>query len=81
MPVAGQALWLADRQMTVRYDGATWVEGEVHGERLVLAGQQVVGARQGAIADPAGGTTVDGQARQALSALLLACRAHGLIET
>lgn len=44
-----------------------------------VAGNQVVGARQGAVVDPAGGVTVDAQARAQLSALIAACRAHGLI--
>lgn len=34
-----------------------------------------------AIADPAGGTTIDSEARMAISALLAMVRAHGLIAT
>jgi hypothetical protein len=47
-----------------------------------VAGNQVVGARGAAIANPAGGATVDAEARAALVALLDALRAatgHGLI--
>jgi hypothetical protein len=40
----------------------------------------VVGARDGAIAAPAGGTTVDTQARGTIGEILDALRQHGLIE-
>jgi phage baseplate assembly protein V len=46
-----------------------------------VAGIQVVGAQGGAVADPAGGGTIDAQARAQLSALLARVRAHGLIAT
>lgn len=44
-----------------------------------VGGQQVAGARQSAISDASGGTTVDSEARTAINALLAACRSHGLI--
>lgn len=40
---------------------------------------QVVAAQGAAVADAAGGATVDGEARAAINALLARCRAHGLI--
>jgi hypothetical protein len=58
-----------------------WELGNLRGTSLVLGGLQVVGARAGAITDPSGGTTVDSQARTALSAILAALRQHGLITT
>lgn len=60
-------------------DGA-WEVGEIRGSRLVLDGQQVVGARGGSIASPASGTTVDAEARLAIGQILAAMRQHGLIE-
>lgn len=53
----------------------------VLGSGLVVSGNQVVGAQQGAIADPAGGGTVDAEARLAVQLILGALRAHGLIAT
>lgn len=44
-----------------------------------VAGVQVVGARGAVVADAAGGTTIDVEARAAINALLARVRAHGLI--
>lgn len=46
---------------------------------LFIAGNKVLGAQQAAIANPAGGGTVDAEGRAALVAILGAMRAHGLI--
>ncbi len=75
----GMRAWLRDRAVEARFEAGTWVVGELRADRLVLAGQQVVGAQQPAIADPAGGTTIDAEARSAIAALLAALRQHGLI--
>ena len=61
------------------YGEAGWSEGVVEANRVSIWGQQVVGARQPAIADPAGGSSVDGEARAAITEILAAIRAHGLI--
>ncbi len=44
-------------------------------------GTQVVGARQSAIANPSGGSTVDTEGRAATASILAALRSHGLIAT
>lgn len=62
------------------FRAGAWEFGAVRGTSLVLAGQQVVGSRMPAIASPAGGTTIDNEARTALSQILAAMREHGLIE-
>ena len=46
---------------------------------VVVAGDQVVAGRQAAVADPAGGVTIDLQCRAAVMAILARLRAHGLI--
>lgn len=46
---------------------------------VVIGGAKVLGARGPAIADPAGGTTTDTQARAAVAQILAALRVHGLI--
>lgn len=61
------------------WDGAAWRQGEVRALRLLVGGEQVVGARGSAIADPAGGATIDGEARAAVAAVIAALRTHGLI--
>lgn len=57
----------------------SWQLGELRGAMLVIAGEQVVGARSAAIASPSGGATVDAEARSAISSVLQALRQHGLI--
>ena len=46
---------------------------------LRVGGERVVGPRGAAIATPAGGTTVDAEARTTLADVLAALRGHGLI--
>jgi hypothetical protein len=48
---------------------------------LVVDGNQVVAGQQAAIANPAGGVTIDLQSRAAINLILDALRAHGLIAT
>ncbi len=57
-------------------NGASQVDVSGHYE---VAGIQVVGAQQAAVADPTGGVTIDAEARAQLILLLQAARAHGLI--
>lgn len=56
-----------------------WEIGRVQAHELFVDGVKVVGARSGTIAGPTGGTTVDIEARAALTAILAALRTHGLI--
>lgn len=46
-----------------------------------VAGNVVVAAQQAAITAPAGGATVDAEARTAIGSILTALRTHGLIDT
>jgi hypothetical protein len=78
-PVAGMTAWIAGAKVWAVHDGATWTSGDLPASRLSIGGQQVVGPRQPAIADPAGGTSIDGEARATLAAVLVALRTHGLI--
>ncbi len=78
-PPEGAQVFVKDRGVPALYRNGAWTIGDLQADRLVVAGDQVVGARQAAIADPAGGTTVDSEARQAITAILAALRAHGLI--
>ena len=78
-PVPDMALWVADQALPARYNGAQWRIGPVTAGTLEIAGRQVVGPQRPAVVDPEGGTVQDSQCRAALSALLSALRAHGLI--
>lgn len=79
-PREGTRVWLGLSQGTARFSGGAWRLGEQHGKLFVEA-QQVVGTRQPGIVEPTGGAVVDGEARAAITAVLTALRAHGLVET
>ena len=55
----GMTVWTAGAGGFARYESGAWTTGALRGVTLSLAGAQVVGARQPAIADPASGTTID----------------------
>ncbi|MFS2110734.1 DUF2793 domain-containing protein [Sphingomonas sp. Sphisp140] len=78
-PREGMRLWLGEEAGFALFTGDEWRAGEAHG-RVMVAGRQVVGERAAAIAEPQGGPVVDAPARAAISAVLVALRAHGLIE-
>jgi hypothetical protein len=78
-PVPGMTVWLVSAGVYARFDGAAWQTGRLIADALVIGGDQVVASRQSAIADPAGGATIDAESRTTLSAILGALRAHGLI--
>ncbi|MFM9851265.1 MAG: DUF2793 domain-containing protein, partial [Sphingomonadaceae bacterium] len=75
-PREGMAVWsMADSRIVRRLSDA-WV---ISGQTVIIDGNQVVGARRGAILAPTGGTTIDAAARGAINEILLALRGHGLI--
>ncbi|MDP5280009.1 DUF2793 domain-containing protein [Sphingomonas sp. DG1-23] len=78
-PREGMALWLGSGQGMARFSDGVWRLSELHG-KVFVEGEQVVGARRGAVAEPMGGSTVDAEARAAIVSVLEALRAHGLIE-
>lgn len=77
----GMTAWTGGANGFVQFTGGTWSAGALSGATLTLGGDQVVGARRPAIADPAGGAMADAEARAALVAALVALRGHGLIAT
>lgn len=79
VPKAGLTVRVADRGHAMMYDGAAWIEGPLQADGVYFAGNRVVGARAAGIADPVGGSVVDGEARGAIVAILTALRGHGLI--
>jgi hypothetical protein len=80
-PMDGMSLYVRASETFATYRAGAWEIGAVRGSSLVIGDDQVVGSRQAAIASPAGGSTVDAEARTALSAILAALRTHGLIES
>ena len=80
-PVEGMRALVKPGSTWAVRQGGQWELGSVHADRVMIGGSQVVGARQQAVANAAGGATVDTQARIAINGLLATMRAHGLIET
>lgn len=79
-PPEGMRLWLSEEQQFALFRDGDWHLGEVHG-KVFVEGEQVVGARSDAIAEPFGGEVVDAEARAAIVAVLEALRSHGLVES
>ena len=79
--VATEGMSVIDRasgEMLLRR-GGVWEPGVVRAREVRINALKVVGARQPAIAAPAGGSTIDGEGRAAIGAILTTLRAHGLI--
>ena len=79
-PQIGMCAWDKVSGWTRRWTGSGWNDGEVDGSAFRVNGLQVVGPRREAIASPSGGTIIDQEARDAVGALIVALRSHGLIE-
>lgn len=80
-PVEGLQAWVKSAAIPATFHAGAWELGALRGERLMIGGVQVVGARSAAIPNATGGSTIDTEARAAIAAMLSALRAHGLIET
>ena len=79
-PVEGLSLFVGSTGTWATFRAGAWEIGRVRGDAVMIGDQQVVGSRAAAIASPAGGATVDSEARVAVDAILGALREHGLIE-
>lgn len=80
-PVEGMFIWSIADRFGFRREAGAGVAGVLTGRTVELEGLQVLGTRRGVIAAPSGGTTIDSQARFAVSEILTAMREHGLIAT
>jgi Protein of unknown function (DUF2793) len=80
-PKTGMMLWSKVDAVFIHFTGVGWAIGSWPVQQLMVAGQKVISDRQPAIADPIGGAVLDSQARAAISYILNAMRAHGLIAT
>lgn len=66
--------------LTWQFRDGSWKRGIVEASEVRIGGQRVLSSRQDAIGNPTGGLTVDAEARAAIEAMIMAMRAHGLIE-
>jgi hypothetical protein len=81
VPRAGTLAYVASASVWAVFREGSWEVGAIRGQNLMIGGEQVVGTRGAAITAPAGGTTVDAQARSTIGLILSALRTHGLIES
>jgi hypothetical protein len=77
--VEGLAAFIRSSGVMAVYRAGIWELGTLRGDRVEIAGQQVIGSRGNAIPAPTGGSVIDAQARTSVSAILTALRLHGLI--
>jgi len=78
-PREGMLIWSMADNVWLQWIGGVWIAGHAVASGLWIDGVQVVGTQQAPIADPAGGGTVDVEARTAITEALEALRGHGLI--
>lgn len=78
-PIEGaQLLVRATGEMMLRRNG-TWEAGIVRARQVQVDGLTILRGQQPPVAAPAGGAVVDTESRSAISAILAALQAHGLI--
>lgn len=75
----GMAVWSIVDARGSRFTDGAWRLGVLTGSGVAIDGIHVIGPQRAAISAPAGGSVVDGDARTAISAILIALRGHGLI--
>lgn len=80
-PSVGFIAWSRERGSHIIFDGAEWRTEAWPVLSLEVGGKVVISGRQAAISSPVGGAVADVEARAAISAILTAMRAHGLIES
>lgn len=78
-PTAGMAVLVKADLTVATFTPAGWEIGILRGSKLLIDGQQVVGSRGPAIAEPSGGASIDSEARSAIGSILAILRQHGLI--
>lgn len=78
-PVPGMAVWVESEGVHARFRDGAWQLGAIAATRVDIGGDQVLGPRVAAIAAPAGGDTIDAEARSVINEVLDALRTHGLI--
>ena len=78
-PVEGLGVMERASGEPLHWRSGTWEAGIVRAREIRINGQKLLHQRQPAIPEPTGGTVVDVENRGAVTAILAALRAHGLI--
>ena len=78
-PIEGARLLDRTNGHMVVWRAGAWESGILRAHELRIDGLTLIRERQPAITDPAGGGVIDAQCRAAVTSILSALRAHGLI--
>ena len=78
-PVEGMRFLVAETLVPLTFVDGAWQSGALAVSELTVNGMKVVGEQGEAVNVPDGGTTIDSEARAAISAIISALTAHGLI--
>ena len=78
-PREGMRVYVRSADCWAAFRAGAWDLGRVRGSSLGIDGKQVVGSQSEPIPSPAGGSTVDAEARAAIVGILESLREHGLI--
>ncbi len=80
VPVPGMMAWDRAAGWWRHWTGAEWSDGALAASSIQIGGQQVLGPRLSEVPSPSGGTTIDTEARDAITALIATLKSHGLID-
>ena len=75
----GTAVWRRDHGRWIIRHSGSWDDAALPAQAIAIDGIIVLQAQRPAINAPAGGATIDAEARTTLSAILESLRGHGLI--
>lgn len=79
-PVPGMIAWDKMAGHWLHWSGSAWIDGSWPVAALTIGGEQVVGPRQPDVPSPSGGTTIDAEARTAITMMIATLKSHGLID-
>ena len=79
MPIEGVSVVARQSGEMLQWRSGAWEAGIARVQEVRIGGQTVLRGRQPAIADPAGGAVIDSENRAAVTSILGALRAHGLV--
>lgn len=80
-PTPGLSVFVKATSIVATFVSGAWEIGSIRASRIMIGGDQVIGARAAPIADPFGGAFADAESRAAISAILATLRQHGLISS